>query len=348
MLRSVVDFGRPVVDVRDVVPDRAPQRQAPAASETSDRAPARAGGSLAASLTLGAGVALTPWITSFAGAFEGLTAGAAQLLMAGVSPAEWMVHLGVGSLVTLGGVVSQRRARAIHKHAKRVEAERDQLREYEVRALMVRGAAHDLKNLCVPLVVASDLLAESDDGSGTEELGAFIQTAADHASALLDRLVRADVDGHHTPALCMGGAELRRLEPLLDRSLKRRGHVFSCDIDDDTQVRIDRLDLAQAVVNLVTNAGFVREAPVHVQVRSFCRDGRWCVEVADDAGGIPASIADRLFEEGTTARRGGTGLGLALTRHLVERNGGTITVESDDHGTRFELSFPAKQPGALA
>ncbi|MGB1700343.1 MAG: sensor histidine kinase, partial [Nannocystaceae bacterium] len=255
---------------------------------------------------------------------------------------------GVGSLVTLGGVVSQRRARAIHKHAKRVEAERDQLREYEVRALMVRGAAHDLKNLCVPLVVASDLLAESDDGSGTEELGAFIQTAADHASALLDRLVRADVDGHHTPALCMGGAELRRLEPLLDRSLKRRGHVFSCDIDDDTQVRIDRLDLAQAVVNLVTNAGFVREAPVHVQVRSFCRDGRWCVEVADDAGGIPASIADRLFEEGTTARRGGTGLGLALTRHLVERNGGTITVESDDHGTRFELSFPAKQPGALA
>jgi signal transduction histidine kinase len=246
----------------------------------------------------------------------------------------------LGGLVTVGGFVAHRRIANVQGRARRAEAERDRLREFEARALMVRGAAHDLKNLCVPLVVASDLLAESLNADASEDLGSYIQIAADHATALLDRLVRADVDGHHKPIFCIGSGELRRLKPLLAGSLERSGHRFTCDVEDPAQVRLDRLDLAQAVVNLVTNAGYVREAPVHVHVRSFLCEGSWCVEICDDAGGIPPSIIDRLFEEGFMEREGGTGLGLALTRHLVERNDGTIEVDTDDMGTRFVLRFP--------
>jgi signal transduction histidine kinase len=288
-------------------------------------------------VALGVAVAASPWI-------EPLVDAAASTAITG----PWALQLCLGGLVSLGGLVAHGRMGKLQHRAGRAEAERDRLREFEMRALMVRGAAHDLKNLCVPLVVASDLLAEDLGTDASEELGCYIQTAADHATALLDRLVRADVDGHYTPTRCVGNEQIRRLKPLLARSLERRGHTFTYDIGDAAQVCVDRLDLAQAVVNLVTNAGYVREAPVHVRVRDYVEDGRWCLDISDDAGGIPRAIVDRLFEEGATAREGGTGIGLALTRHLVERNEGTIEVDTDDVGTRFILRFPLHPQGRSA
>lgn len=340
-VRAMVRFCDPVVDVDDVpasIEAKVPQRSVDEQRDSSRGGTARRWRALlASSVGLGVAVAASPWV-------EPLAAATATTALT----APWTLQFCLGGLVTLGGLMAHGRVGKLQHRAERAEAERDRLREFEMRALMVRGAAHDLKNLCVPLVVASDLLAEDLGNDASEELGSYIQTAADHATALLDRLVRADVDGHHTPVRCIGGEEIRRLKPLLARSLERRDHRFTCDIGDAAQVRVDRLDLAQALVNLVTNAGYVREAPVHVRVRGYVEHGRWCVEVRDDAGGIPVSVADRLFEEGTTARDGGTGIGLALTRHLVERNDGTIEVDTDEVGTRFTLRFPLRHQGRSA
>ncbi len=336
-VRALVNFGPPAVELEHLPPP--PLGGAAAANDARPRTfsrPASKGrrALLGLSATLGLTVAAAPWLEPLVGS-----------VASAFTPTPGLLQLCLGGLVSLGGFVAHRRIATGQARADRAEAERDRLREFEVRALMVRGAAHDLKNLCVPLVVASDLLAEDLGPDASEELGSYIQTAADHATALLDRLVRAEVDGHHTPVACVGSGEIQRLRPLLARSLERRGHRFTCDVRDNVQVRLDRLDLAQAVVNLVTNAGYVREAPVHVHARSFAHQGRWCVEICDDAGGIPRAVLDRLFEEGTTAREGGSGLGLALTRHLVQRNDGTIDVDTDEVGTRFTLRFPARGHG---
>ena len=76
-----------------------------------------------------------------------------------------------------------------------------------------------------------------------------------------------------------------------------------------------------------------RAAPVRLEARPAAA-GRWRIEVIDTGAGIAAEDQARLFEPFFTTRRGGSGLGLALARNIVEGLGGTIAVESRvDSGT---------------
>jgi signal transduction histidine kinase len=68
---------------------------------------------------------------------------------------------------------------------------------------------------------------------------------------------------------------------------------------------------------------------------------RVVIEVADDGPGVPASIAAQAFEPLVTARRGGTGLGLALARRIAAAHGGSIAlVATPQRGATFRVELP--------
>ena len=95
-----------------------------------------------------------------------------------------------------------------------------------------------------------------------------------------------------------------------------------------------------------------RRRPAGIPVRLKAGSGsagRWCVEVIDAGAGIaPADLA-RLFEPFFTTRRGGSGLGLALARNIVEGLGGTIAVKSRvNSGTTVTIDMPAAAEAAEA
>ena len=69
------------------------------------------------------------------------------------------------------------------------------------------------------------------------------------------------------------------------------------------------------------------------------------IGIADTGHGIPPALLGRLFDIGfvTKGRRIGMGLGLPTARNVIERHGGTLTVESNvGQGTSFRLSLPAQ------
>ena len=68
---------------------------------------------------------------------------------------------------------------------------------------------------------------------------------------------------------------------------------------------------------------------------------RIVIEVADDGPGVPAQIADALFEPLVTARQGGTGLGLALARRITDAHGGSIALLRSSKGATFRIELPA-------
>ena len=71
------------------------------------------------------------------------------------------------------------------------------------------------------------------------------------------------------------------------------------------------------------------------------RADRWCAS-ADDGPGIPLGAQGRIFELFFTTRSDGTGMGLATVKKLVERQGGSVTLErSDPRGTIFRLELPS-------
>lgn len=110
--------------------------------------------------------------------------------------------------------------------------------------------------------------------------------------------------------------------------------------------------LETALRNLVANAvkHHDRSAEGHVRVAAAAEDG-WCtIEVADDGPGVPAAAQARvfqLFQTASAADRAGTGIGLALTKRLVEVHGGQITLVSPwppaagtTRGACFRIRWP--------
>jgi signal transduction histidine kinase/ABC-type branched-subunit amino acid transport system ATPase component len=108
----------------------------------------------------------------------------------------------------------------------------------------------------------------------------------------------------------------------------------------------DRLE--QVFVNLLENAASHGASPrgTDVTVRAGGRPGWAEVEITDYGPGIPAGLAEKIFEprvRGTT-EVAGTGLGLPIARGIVEAHGGTLVVAPADPGASFVVALPADPP----
>ena len=139
--------------------------------------------------------------------------------------------------------------------------------------------------------------------------------AADPRFAAVDFHTAVD-EGQH--ALVLGAAE--RLETAL-RNLLDNAAAFACEQHPDGGGR----------VALTVSTG---------------DDDEVTLTVEDNGPGIAAADRDKLFERFFSRRRGGTGLGLALTRAIVEAHGGTISADAEPGaGARFTVRLPRARPG---
>jgi signal transduction histidine kinase len=105
----------------------------------------------------------------------------------------------------------------------------------------------------------------------------------------------------------------------------------------------DRFALGRVYRNLITNALQATEAGGRVSVVTARVGDRVHITVADTGSGIPADRLSAIFDDFVTTKRRGLGLGLAISKRIVEQLDGTIAVESEvGRGTAFTLRFPAR------
>jgi PAS domain S-box-containing protein len=253
----------------------------------------------------------------------------------------------------------RRQAVEHEREAHRVELEDQNRRMQESRRLKTEFAAnmsHELRTPLNAIIGFAELMHRGKLGPLTERQEAYLRiilTSSRHLLRLigdvldLAKLELGRIELHPEP-VDVASIVTEVCETVSGLAIERQ---IRLSIDSDAGpdgVVIDPAKLKQVLYNLVSNAIKFTQAggSVRVGVRP---DGasHFCLDVADTGIGIKQEDLGRLFVEfqqldaGTTKRYGGTGLGLALTRRIVEAQDGTISVSSNPGvGSIFSVRLP--------
>ncbi|HYL96952.1 MAG TPA: ATP-binding protein [Terriglobales bacterium] len=138
------------------------------------------------------------------------------------------------------------------------------------------------------------------------------------------------------------GELVREVVALYEAKLRAKSIRVHTDAAASRPILGSRGELRQVIANLVANAVDVLSGGGAIRLVTTDLDGGVQLRVFDNGPGIPAENLARIFEPFfTTKAELGTGLGLWVSRQIVEKHGGTIAVESTSRGTCFTISLPS-------
>ncbi len=214
--------------------------------------------------------------------------------------------------------------------------------------------SHEMRNPLSAMLGFSDLLLAGAAGKLNEKQEAYVRRV-DEASRHLLNLVKeyldlANIMNGSVPVkleTLVIGAEVRSVLDLLRATADEKGVALHIEATSAV-ARADRMRLRQVLMNLVSNAVKFTRPKGHVRVEVAGGSNGVRISVIDTGIGIPADQQHLVFTEfaplGANGTEHGAGLGLALTKRLVESMGGFIKFSSSEGaGTIFDVWLPGDQ-----
>ena len=220
------------------------------------------------------------------------------------------------------------------------------------RTQFVSDASHELKTPLASIKLLSDSILQNDMDKDT--IREFVGDIGDEAERLnrmsekLLSLTKGELAEENDLAITPMAPTIERVVSMLSVLADRSDVTIHTDLADDIPILIREDDLYQIAFNLTEN-GIKYNVPGGKLTITLSR-GEDCgiLTVADTGTGIPEDALGHIFErfyrvdKARSRASGGSGLGLAIVRSMVERNQGTIHVESIfGMGTTFTVEFPA-------
>jgi PAS domain S-box-containing protein len=235
------------------------------------------------------------------------------------------------------------------EHGRReVERELLQSQKMEIVGQLVGGVAHDFNNLLTAVAGSADLLRDKVPvRPDVEELFDTISCATEQGAALTRSILSFSQRTPSPQAVVDLRTVVERSTRLLRQLLPPAIRLVVATPEEPIWLRGDAVELQQLVLNLAINARDAMPGGGTLEVRIERPAGapgeRVIVVIKDTGEGIPAELQSQVFEPFFTTKstRGGTGLGLAVVKRVVESHSGDLSVESaPGAGTVFRIAFP--------
>jgi signal transduction histidine kinase len=244
------------------------------------------------------------------------------------------------AIAAVGFVLSFRRYAKLQQRARETE------RLAELGTL-TGGLAHEIKNPLSTLQLNLQLMAEdvTPDNPTYPRLASRLRTVTQETARLRETLDdflryagRMEVDRKPT--------ELNQLlEDLVDffipQAQLQKVQLRLKKSPQPVVASVDPKLIKQALLNLMLNGVQAMNQGGELMLSLAERDGFAEIEVVDTGPGIPPDAIERIFQAYYSTKRGGTGLGLAMTRRIVVENGGELSVKSEvGRGSAFTMRLP--------
>jgi len=225
-----------------------------------------------------------------------------------------------------------------------IESELELSRRMAAIGRLTSGVGHEVKNPINAIVVHLELL-KTKLGSATgpanrhldvidseiHRLDRVVQTLVDFSRPVEVKLVEYDLRHAVSDVVALAEAEMSTRQVKLTCSLPNYPMVAKVDVDL----------LKQAVLNVVQNGAQSMPDGGRLVVM-LLEDGKSAViQVEDEGGGIPDDLRERIFDLYFTTKKGGSGIGLAMTYRILQLHHGSIDVQSElGRGSVFQLRIP--------
>jgi signal transduction histidine kinase len=236
------------------------------------------------------------------------------------------------------------------KHAEQLQADLTHASRVSTMGELVASISHELAQ---PLTVTTanaraslrwlqrDPPELTEARKGTEK----IIEAGTLASEIINRLRSLYKKSSPKRELVAINEVIGEMAGMLGSEARRHGVSIHTDIKDDLPLTVaDRVQLQQVLMNLMMNGiEAIKDTGGVVTVKSqLGEDGQIQVSIHDTGPGLPVGKADQIFDAFFTTKPQGSGMGLAISKSIVESHGGRIWANGDGgRGATFHFTLPA-------
>jgi signal transduction histidine kinase len=214
-------------------------------------------------------------------------------------------------------------------------------------------AAHELRTPIQPILSTTDLLKSKTTNEQDQELLNITIRNAKRLQGLADNILDASKIESRSLELNLGFHDLNDIiinvinDLVLDKKFTNKKGVKLIYEPETIYVNVDKVRLTQVISNLLNNA-IKNTSEGSITVEAQNSDGKAVVSVRDTGNGIDPELYPRLFSKfATKSPTGGTGLGLFISKSIIEAHGGKIWVENNPSGnglgTVFRFTLPLNE-----
>jgi nitrogen fixation/metabolism regulation signal transduction histidine kinase len=218
-------------------------------------------------------------------------------------------------------------------------------KEKEAWVNLMKVISHELMNSVTPIrslaqnlqeIAGQEKLTDDDLDDIRQSVNTMIHRS-DHLQGFIESyrklaMLPSPVK-EKTELTALIGSVLQIMAPLL----KNVGISIDNKVTDKRWLMVDRLQIEQVLINLLTNSMYALEDKVDkkIEIAAEFKNKRVFITISDTGSGIDAAIEDKIFLPFFTTRKQGAGIGLTLSKNIVEAHNGYLIYNTDGERTTF-------------
>jgi PAS domain S-box-containing protein len=246
-------------------------------------------------------------------------------------------------------ITEHKRAEQEHEKLRQLEAELAHINRVSMLGEMAASLAHEIKQPIAAAITCANSCIEwlAHDPPNIERAlasAAKIDRYGTRAAEIIDRIRSFYKKSPPQRELVDLNGIIREMLTLLKGEATRSSIAMRTDLAAELhKIMADRVQLQQVFMNLMLNGIEAMDAGGELTVRSQQRDGHYQFSVSDTGSGLPVGNVDQIFGAFFTTKPQGSGMGLTISRSIVESHGGRLwATANDERGATFHFTLPTE------